>query len=153
MNDMSSPFGLGREKAENYPEHAPRALIRGLPATSGAANGPELECEFRKIYTDRTSVLFCRAMAGKLTLLFGICPDTSAETQGRSWAGHDQKMGNSRTERSKMGKERTYERSTYINHSLAAVVIPVLNTLDLIFPPCKRIHRIGNDFYVNINCR
>jgi len=28
MNDMNSPFGPGREKAENYPEHTPVALIR-----------------------------------------------------------------------------------------------------------------------------
>jgi hypothetical protein len=73
------------------------------------ANGPELEFEFRKIYTDRTSVLFCRAMPGKLLLLFGI-PDASGETQGRSWAGHSKKMGNSRTGQSKMGKERTYDQ-------------------------------------------
>ena len=51
MNDMNSPFGPGREKAENYPEHTPLALIRWLPATTGAANRPELACEFRKIYT------------------------------------------------------------------------------------------------------
>ena len=51
MNDMNAPFGPGREKAKNYPEHTPLALIRGLPATTGAANRPELECELRKIYT------------------------------------------------------------------------------------------------------
>ena len=51
MNDMNSPLGPGREKAENYPEHTPLVLIRELPATTGAANRPELECEFRKIYT------------------------------------------------------------------------------------------------------
>ena len=39
MNDMNSPFGPGREKAKNYPEHTP------------LANRPEVECEFRKIYT------------------------------------------------------------------------------------------------------
>lgn len=40
---MNSPFRPGREKAKNYPEHTPLALIRGLPATTGAANRPELE--------------------------------------------------------------------------------------------------------------
>jgi hypothetical protein len=52
MIDMNSPFGPVREKAENYAEHTPLALIRWLPATTGAANQPELECEFRKIYTE-----------------------------------------------------------------------------------------------------
>lgn len=77
MNDRNAPSGPGHDKAENYPEHTPLALIRGLPATTGAANRPELECEFRKIYTTEFPVA---ARAGqsermfdrKLTLLFGI---------------------------------------------------------------------------------
>jgi len=77
MNDMNSPFGPGREKAENYPEHTPLALIRGLPATTGAANRPELECEFRKTYTTEFPVAAMarqreRMFDRKLTLLFGI---------------------------------------------------------------------------------
>jgi hypothetical protein len=50
MNDRNSPFGPGHEKTENYLEHPPLALIRGLPATTGAANRPGNWNESCKIY-------------------------------------------------------------------------------------------------------
>jgi hypothetical protein len=75
MNDMNSPFEPGREKAENYAEHTPLALIRWLPATTGTATGRNCY-EFGKIYTTEFPIAAMarreRMFDRKLTLLFGI---------------------------------------------------------------------------------
>ncbi len=75
MNDMNSPLGPGREKAENYPEHTPLALIRGLlsdyrtgkPAGTGMRVTQNL---YHRISRSRDRIE--RMFDLKLTLLFGI---------------------------------------------------------------------------------
>jgi hypothetical protein len=122
MNDMNSPFGLGREKAENYPEHTPLALIRGLPATTGA-DRRERECELRKFCTtevpiaamarqkrtdvrSKVDVIVCN-----LTGYFGR--DAGAD-HGRAIL----KNGKFENRTIKDGKGTNYERSTYIDHGV-----------------------------------
>ena len=102
MNDMNSPFGPGREKAENYPEHSCRHS-RAPRATTGAANRPELDCEVGKIYTTEFPVA---AMArqertdvrSEVDVIIWDFTGYFGRDAGAVMGGPFSKMGNSRTE-------------------------------------------------------
>jgi hypothetical protein len=101
MNDMNSPFGPAVRKLKIT--LSTLALIRGLPATTGAANRPEVECEVGKIYTTEFPVA---AMApqertdvrSEVDVIIWDFTGYFGRDAGAIMGGPFSKMGNSRTE-------------------------------------------------------